>query len=58
VTTSPFYALAFVAQVVFYGLAAYGAYLSRRDLRQAETVEEARDREHTVNELIKGTTTS
>ena len=56
VTTSPFYALAFVAQVVFYGLAAYGAYLSRRDLRQAETAEEAR--EHTVNELIKGTTTS
>jgi cellulose synthase/poly-beta-1,6-N-acetylglucosamine synthase-like glycosyltransferase len=56
VTTSAFYALAFVAQVVFYGLAAYGAYLSRRDLRLAETVDEAR--EHTVNELIKGTTTS
>jgi len=56
VTTSPFYALAFVAQVLFYGLAAYGAYLSRRDLRQAETAEETR--EHTVNELIKGTTTS
>jgi cellulose synthase/poly-beta-1,6-N-acetylglucosamine synthase-like glycosyltransferase len=56
VTASPFYALAFVAQVAFYGLAAYGAYLSRRDLRQTEKTQE--DREHTVNALIKGTTTS
>ena len=57
VTTSAFYALAFVAQVVFYALAAYGAYLSRRDLRPAElSVDETR--EHSVNELIKGTTTS
>ncbi len=56
VTTSPFYALAFLAQVAFYGLAGYGAYLSRRDLRQAETAEDAR--EPAVNALIKGTTTS
>jgi cellulose synthase/poly-beta-1,6-N-acetylglucosamine synthase-like glycosyltransferase len=53
---SSFYALAFAAQLVFYALAAYGAYLSRRDLQQAESAEEAH--EHTVNELIKGTTTS
>jgi cellulose synthase/poly-beta-1,6-N-acetylglucosamine synthase-like glycosyltransferase len=56
VTASPFYALAFAGQMVFYALAAYGAYLSRRDLQKAETVEDPG--EHTVNELIKGTTTS
>ena len=56
VATSPFYALAFAAQIAFYGLAAYGAYLSRRDLRQAGTADETR--EHAVNALIKGTTTS
>jgi cellulose synthase/poly-beta-1,6-N-acetylglucosamine synthase-like glycosyltransferase len=56
ITTSPFYALAFAAQIVFYGLAAYGAYLSRRDLRPAGTTDEAGER--SVNELIKGTTTS
>jgi len=49
-------ALAFAAQIVFYGLAAYGAYLSRRDLRQAVTADDTR--EHSVNELMKGTTTS
>jgi cellulose synthase/poly-beta-1,6-N-acetylglucosamine synthase-like glycosyltransferase len=53
---SPFYALAFAAQVAFYGLAAYGAYLSRRDLRHAGAADEAR--EPAVNALIKGTTTS
>jgi len=52
-TTDP---LAFAAQIVFYGLAAYGAYLSRRDLRQAVTADDTR--EHSVNELMKGTTTS
>jgi cellulose synthase/poly-beta-1,6-N-acetylglucosamine synthase-like glycosyltransferase len=52
--TSPFYALAFAAQVGFYGLAAYGAYLSRRDLRDADAVGDVR--EPAVNELIKGTT--
>jgi cellulose synthase/poly-beta-1,6-N-acetylglucosamine synthase-like glycosyltransferase len=50
---SPFYAAAFAGQVAFYGLAAYGAYLSRRDLRQVEMSDES-----TVNALIKGTTTS
>ena len=54
VTTSPFYALAFAAQLVFYALAAYGAYLSRRDLRQAENADDAN--EASVNTLIKGTT--
>ena len=53
---SAFYTLAFAAQLVFYALAAYGAYLSRRDLQQAESADAAH--EHTVNELIKGTTTS
>ncbi len=55
-TTSPFYALAFVAQLVFYALAAYGAYLSRRDLRPAECTEETG--QTAVNTFIKGTTTS
>jgi cellulose synthase/poly-beta-1,6-N-acetylglucosamine synthase-like glycosyltransferase len=53
-TRSPFYALAFAAQVLFYGLAAYGAWLSRRDRRAAEQ----EGNEPAVNELIKGTTTS
>jgi cellulose synthase/poly-beta-1,6-N-acetylglucosamine synthase-like glycosyltransferase len=52
--TSPFYALAFVAQIAFYGLAAYGAYLSRRDLRLAGAGDEVH--EPAVNALIKGTT--
>jgi cellulose synthase/poly-beta-1,6-N-acetylglucosamine synthase-like glycosyltransferase len=52
---SPFYALAFAAQILFYGLAGYGAWLSRRDRRLAEDA--TRD-EPAVNALIKGTTTS
>jgi cellulose synthase/poly-beta-1,6-N-acetylglucosamine synthase-like glycosyltransferase len=55
-TSSPFYALAFAAQLAFYGLAAYGAYLSRRDHRPAEVASHAT--EPTVNAFIKGTTTS
>jgi cellulose synthase/poly-beta-1,6-N-acetylglucosamine synthase-like glycosyltransferase len=54
--TSPFYALAFAAQLVFYALAAYGAYISRRDLRPAEATDEAG--QTAVNAFIKGTTTS
>jgi cellulose synthase/poly-beta-1,6-N-acetylglucosamine synthase-like glycosyltransferase len=38
VTTAPIYALAFAAQVAFYALAIYGAYLDRRDERRAGTV--------------------
>jgi hypothetical protein len=53
-TTSPFYLLAFAGQMLFYGLAVYGAWLSRRDRRVAEH----EGREPAVNALIKGTTTS
>ncbi len=53
-TTSPFYLLAFAGQMLFYGLAVYGAWLSRRDRRLAEH----EGREPAVNALIKGTTTS
>jgi cellulose synthase/poly-beta-1,6-N-acetylglucosamine synthase-like glycosyltransferase len=52
--SSPFYAAAFAGQVLFYGLAAYGAYLSRRDQRLAEADDGA---EPAVNAFIKGTTT-
>ena len=51
--TSPFYALAFAGQVLFYGLAGYGAWLSRRDRRLAE---DANHGEPAVNAFIKGTT--
>jgi cellulose synthase/poly-beta-1,6-N-acetylglucosamine synthase-like glycosyltransferase len=55
---SPFYALALAAQVGFYGLAAYGAYLSRRDRRHAEEGgDAAAEREPAVDDFIKGTTT-
>jgi len=52
---SSFYALAFAGQVLFYGLAGYGAWLSRRDRRQAD---EAGERQPAVDVLMKGTTTS
>ena len=55
---SPFYALALAAQAGFYGLAAYGAYLSRRDSRRAEGgVEAPAGREPAVDDFIKGTMT-
>ena len=56
---SPFYALAFGAQVGFYGLAAYGAYLTRRDQRRADggIAHAPADREPAVDDFIKGTTT-
>jgi hypothetical protein len=53
--SSPFYALAFAGQVLFYALAAYGAWLSRRDRRLSEG---SGANEPAVNALIKGTTTS
>jgi hypothetical protein len=34
--TSPLYALAFAGQGLFYVLAAYGAYLERRDRRSVD----------------------
>jgi hypothetical protein len=37
--TSPLYALAFAGQAVFYVLAAYGAYLERRDRRRSIDIE-------------------
>jgi hypothetical protein len=56
---SPFYAVALAAQLGFYALAGYGAYLSRRDQRRAdEDVERApAEREPAVDDFIKGTTT-
>jgi cellulose synthase/poly-beta-1,6-N-acetylglucosamine synthase-like glycosyltransferase len=50
--SSLFYLAAFVGQVIFYALAAYGAWLSRRDRQLAG--DEAR--EPGVDVLIKGTT--
>lgn len=56
---SAFYALAFAAQVAFYGLAAYGAHLSRRDRTAAEAADAAETEPSlaaVVDRIIKGTT--
>jgi cellulose synthase/poly-beta-1,6-N-acetylglucosamine synthase-like glycosyltransferase len=53
---SAFYALAFAAQVAFYGLAAYGAHLSRRDRKHAEAAEADSTAAAVVDRIIKGTT--
>jgi len=53
---SAFYALAFAAQVAFYGLAAYGAHLSRRDRKLAETTDAEPPAAAVVDGIIKGTT--
>ena len=53
---SRFYALAFAAQVAFYGLAAYGAHLTRRDRKLAEAAESGPAAAAVVDRIMKGTT--